>query len=1291
MTNKKEREGISVGRAATIATLAAFLTIFLASMTLNLENFAFVELASAQEVSDAGASSQTTLTEWHVFLVAANAYDVGVRKLRYCENDVRDLKAIFKALGVKDENIVVLSTENEEYSEKPYKESIDDRYNEFIAGLTENSIAFVFLSGHGFCVEENGKKYSYYAPADWQSGKLDKKAVSIDDMMKKLDGSKAHFKWMCVDACRTILKRSAGESSLSIDKAPKGIVLMQSCDSGQYSYEAGRRERAPFENGLFTRAFIDAISSRAQDADVDGDGRVSLGELCGYVAKRVPSDARQYCGNAKQNPIVTPFNNSSLDDFSKYVLFEDSEWREGQLLRADAESLAEQGKYAEALEKIKEAVRRLPNSDEIKQKEKDLQQLLDEHNVMKSAEEYFRRAEKAFDNQNYHEALGFIDKAVELNPGNNTYDVYREVIRLAIGQLTDPTPSPQPLEPPTDFNQPEPTEPFAEELPSVGGQAGASRTVTINGVKVVFRWCPPGEFMMGSPLNEINRSANETQHKVVITKGFWLAETETTQALWKAVMGKGNNPSKNKGDNLPVNSVSWDDCQEFIKKLNEQAKSTGLRFRLPSEAHWEYACRAGTTTRYFWGDEWDSSRANDRSSTKRVGSYSANAWGLKDMHGNVSEWCEDWYGDYPTGTVTDPAGPQSGSLRVLRGGGWSHSAGNCRSASRNWSTPGILYSLLGFRLEGDDMMVEQISSSSTITETGEVSNSISSPVDSPIGENTSSDSAHQTTNSNSSTNLTPSNGNESAGSSSPKAGASRTVTINGVDVVFRWCPPGEFMMGSPENEEGRNDSERRHKVVITKGFWLAETETTQALWKAVMGKDNNPSDKKGDNLPVEQVSWNDCQEFIKKLNEQAKSTGLVFRLPSEAHWEYACRAGTTTPFSFGSILNGDKANCDGNYPYGTNTKGKYVEETTPVGSYSANAWGLKDMHGNVWEWCEDRYGDYPAGTVTDPTGPQNGSDRVSRGGGWYYDARYCRSANRDRRAPAVRNRILGFRLEGDDMMVEQISSSQIKPEVEDSGPVAPPRPASFKVTVDPVPTDPKAGASRTVTINGVDVVFRWCPPGEFMMGSPSNEKDRDDDETQHKVVITKGFWLAETETTQALWKAVMGEDNNPSLFMGDNLPVEQVSWNDCQEFISKLNEQAKSTELVFRLPSEAHWEYACRAGTTTRYFWGDGWDSSRANHGSSTKPVGSYSANAWGLKDMHGNVLEWCEDRYGDYPSGTVTDPTGPQNGSDRVFRGGGWRNDARYCRSANRSGYLPVNRDNSLGFRLELDDSSSN
>ena len=159
---------------------------------------------------------------------------------------------------------------------------------------------------------------------------------------------------------------------------------------------------------------------------------------------------------------------------------------------------------------------------------------------------------------------------------------------------------------------------------------------------------------------------------------------------------------------------------------------------------------------------------------------------------------------------------------------------------------------------------------------------------------------------------------------------------------------------------------------------------------------SNPSRFKGDDLPVETVSWDDCQAFIKKVNA---ALGCGARLPTEAEWEYACRAGTTTAYFWGNALNGDRANCC----YGN-------AETTPVGKYGANPWGLCDMHGNVWEWCADWYGDYPTRGVVDPLGPASGDIRVLRGGCWIYGARYCRSANRRRCDPGDRNFNFGFRL-----------------------------------------------------------------------------------------------------------------------------------------------------------------------------------------------------------------------------------------------------------------------------------------
>jgi len=222
------------------------------------------------------------------------------------------------------------------------------------------------------------------------------------------------------------------------------------------------------------------------------------------------------------------------------------------------------------------------------------------------------------------------------------------------------------------------------------------------------------------------------------------------------------------------------------------------------------------------------------------------------------------------------------------------------------------------------------------------------------------------------------------------------------------------------------------------------------------------------------------------------------------------------------------------------------------------------------------------------------------------------------------------------------------------------------------------------------------PAGSFMMGSPSGEQDRDDDEKQHKVTLTNDFYIGKYEVTQAQWQAVMG--NNPSYFKGANLPVEQVSWDDCQEFIKKINELTNLRINGFRLPTEAEWEYACRAGTLTPFHYGNSLSSSQANfdgnypyntsegiYRKKPLPVGSFSPNAWGLYDMHGNVWEWCQDWYGEYPSGSVTNPTGANSGSHRVLRGGGWNSGARICRSAFRLNLSPDNRDNGLGLRLCL------
>jgi formylglycine-generating enzyme len=213
-------------------------------------------------------------------------------------------------------------------------------------------------------------------------------------------------------------------------------------------------------------------------------------------------------------------------------------------------------------------------------------------------------------------------------------------------------------------------------------------------------------------------------------------------------------------------------------------------------------------------------------------------------------------------------------------------------------------------------------------------------------------------------------------------------------------------MGSPADEPERWDGEGpQHEVTISQGFWLGETPVTQALWEAVMGE--NPSGFKGPERPVENVSWDDTQEFLQRINSERDDLGL--RLPSEAEWEYACRAGTTTPFSFGDNITPEQVNYNGEYPYPGGSKGLNRGETVEVKALPANPWGLYQMHGNVWEWCRDWYGKYPAGPVTDPQGPPEGAYRVLRGGSWIYYAGWCRSAYRYWLEPDYRD-YSGFRL-----------------------------------------------------------------------------------------------------------------------------------------------------------------------------------------------------------------------------------------------------------------------------------------
>ena len=572
-----------------------------------------------------------------------------------------------------------------------------------------------------------------------------------------------------------------------------------------------------------------------------------------------------------------------------------------------------------------------------------------------------------------------------------------------------------------------------------------------------MRWIRPGTFMMGSPTNEIGRNKDEVQHLVTLSRGYWLADTACTQELWTAVTER--NPSFFIGERRPVENVNYNDVSEFLDQL--ASKVPGLQPALPTEAQWENACRAATETPFSFGETITAEQANfnednlnrknqkgtNRQDTVQVKSLPCNRWGLYQMHGNVSEWCSDWYGEYSPQSQFDPTGPKRGTSRVVRGGSRYRNARRMRSACRDRNAPGDRYRNLGFRLLSavlsEPTNVAQVPVAERGTEQtwfgGDdqffLEKTIFVDDDKPAHVPLSRRSQIQIQ-----TNL------ESISFQQMKKPdwaveygrdlfgiyADFEVKVDlsndGVRQRLRWIPPGHFQMGSPESEPGRREDEVLHPVVISTGFWMFDTPCTQRLWQTLM-LESNASKFQDPDRPVENVDWEDALRFATLLAERVD---LQFTLPTEAQWEYACRGGTSTAIYTGPLeIRGD-ANAPALDPiawYGGNCGHKYDLETgenvnwfndqqysfeqggtRKVKKKRPNPWGLYDMLGNVWEWCHDWYADYPDLPQTDPVGPESGSGRVMRGGGWSIDARVVRSACRLWGRPGSSDQYLGFRL-----------------------------------------------------------------------------------------------------------------------------------------------------------------------------------------------------------------------------------------------------------------------------------------
>jgi formylglycine-generating enzyme required for sulfatase activity len=511
----------------------------------------------------------------------------------------------------------------------------------------------------------------------------------------------------------------------------------------------------------------------------------------------------------------------------------------------------------------------------------------------------------------------------------------------------------------------------------------------------------------------------------------------------------GENPSQFRSPTRPVEQVSWHDCQAFVEELTGMLE--GLVLSLPSEAQWEYACRAGATTATYAGDLeilgqnrapvldgiawyggncgvgfelnegydisfWEEKQYEAKTGgTHPVGQKLPNAWGLYDMLGNVWEWCRDGWDArfYEKSPREDPvASAEASACRVLRGGAWLGNARYVRAACRGWRDAGDRGGDLGFRC-GEFQSPGPVSLGGRVRWLTRFDQEVDSLEFRDLTTvRVLSDLEELTI-------RTMTRPDWASAIDRDEFGLWAEFTIkDAVRQRLRWIPPGRFVMDSPPNEAGRTEDEGPQRAVrIPDGFWLFDTPCTQALWEAVMGE--NPSNFRSPTRPVEQVSWHDCQVFVERLN--GLLGGLELALPSEAQWEYACRAGTTTATYAGDleILGRNNAflldriawyggNCGVDYELAEGWDISSWQEnlydakkggTHPVGGKAPNGWGLCDMLGNVWEWCQDEFRQ-PA--------PASGA-RVLRGGSWFDDARALRAASRYWRVPGNRDVQLGFR------------------------------------------------------------------------------------------------------------------------------------------------------------------------------------------------------------------------------------------------------------------------------------------
>ena len=579
--------------------------------------------------------------------VGVNEYeDPQIRNLNYSVGDAHALKTMFEQLGYQSDIL-----------ENPSKSDVFRAVRQMTADLSAGDLFFFYFAGHGWTTT-TGKHLLFCTDDQYEDLRYDYNVGIPFGILKKRTESGGYDRAFVLDACRSdFITGTRGGDETTRDLQPIGelvkdaptkssLAVLRSCSKYEHALEIEARK-----HGLFTLAMMDVLNS-SREAGTE----LLFGEsLCDAVTQKMSAIARAEGIVVAQTP-----------EFAKSGI--------AQVLICGRKASQSASPSGAALTLV----------------------VCPACGKKNHPENTFRCRECRRDNL----CLRHQDEATFLCA--KCAAVQRKAREEAERKAREEKKKKQTRK----EKKPTREETGGQARKETGRKAGTLKKIFLpGGEELRLRWCPAGTFMMGSPESEEGRDEDETRHRVTLSKGFWLGETPVTRKQWKSVMEGGSVSRKIWDrfklwtyDECPVGQVTWKDCQTFVKKLNGELDCGA---RLPTEAEWEYACRAGTRGKYAGTGELDDMGWYDENSKGKispVGEKKSNAWGLCDMHGNVFEWCEDWYGDYPLGSVKDPQGPDSGTRRVLRGGCCDQDASTCRSAYRNSTTPGYRSDLCGFRL-----------------------------------------------------------------------------------------------------------------------------------------------------------------------------------------------------------------------------------------------------------------------------------------------------------------------------------------------------------------------------------------------------------------------------------------------------------------------------------------------------------------------------------------------------------------------------------------------------------------